>query len=132
MSLSYKLILTSSIVWELHEKIFIVSTIQVNSYINCCLKKSINHLNAGAHTFFCRTMYNGLMEKMNLKGKKLICIWWHNTLPHYCWKVSFHVVIVNNAWYNTMKIWKEVFHSFSKEIVWHLNQISGGLGSWLV
>ena len=31
-----------------------------------------------------------------------------------------------------MKIWKEVFHSFSKAIVLHLNQISGGLGSWVV
>jgi hypothetical protein len=70
MSLSYKWILTSSIIWELHEKIFIVSTIQVAIYINCCLKKSINDLNADAHTFFCRTMSNGLMAKMNLKGKK--------------------------------------------------------------
>jgi hypothetical protein len=48
---------------------------------------------------------------------------------HQLFKLSFHVVIINNAWYNTMKIWKEVFHSFSKEIVLHLNQISGGLGS---
>jgi hypothetical protein len=68
-------------------------------------------------------MSNALMAKMNLKGKRNKFAFGDTTLCRII------VGKFNNAWYNTMKIWKEVFHSFTKETVLHLSQISEGLGS---